>query len=291
MHCRKAVHLVKILLADFLCGILDTLDDVVEVGLCKSGMMRSIELSSVEEILSIGAKVLAVAELLEAGELVCGLIVKNTLNALFLVKNAHEIVAACAELFLFNADCVQMVDVLAVGILINRCNTLDALDAFTDVTAVLDTLCIEHFKLFELMNTDSALALCHTEVVTPLAVDHSVVEVAGKPVICLILPVYVVHAADLVDSFSINIAVAGDHTAFTESCDILERMEAEAAEVTDRTGLSALVFSTGCMSAVLKNDEVVLLCDLHDGIHIAHLSTIMYDENSLCLVCNLFLDL
>ncbi|MPM67392.1 hypothetical protein SDC9_114314 [bioreactor metagenome] len=59
-------------------------------------------------------------------------------------------------------------------------------------------------------------------------------------------------------------------------------MEAEAAEISDAAGFSALVFGSGRVSAVLKNIKMESFCDIHDRIHVAHLSAVVNDKDCFC---------
>ena len=83
-----------------------------------------------------------------------------------------------------------------------------------------------------LYTSNSALRFVHAVVVTPFAADQTIVKVGRNPVIGLIFPVEVAHAAKLINRFSIHIVVAGNHAALTKGGDVFQRMEAEAVSYT-----------------------------------------------------------
>ncbi len=63
--------------------------------------------------------------------------------------------------------------------------------------------------------------------------------------------------------------------------EILARVEAEAADIADRSGAAALVFGSMGLSCILDHDEPVATGDLHDRIHIGHQPVQMHRHDRL----------
>ncbi|MPM98173.1 hypothetical protein SDC9_145356 [bioreactor metagenome] len=81
-----------ILFADFFSGVSDSCDDIVAVSRGQTRMHRGVEFSLIEEFISLRAEMSSVSHIPEAREVICRLIVENSLNSLFFVKNSQEIV-------------------------------------------------------------------------------------------------------------------------------------------------------------------------------------------------------
>ena len=125
------------------------------------------------------------------------------------------------------------------------------------------------------MDADGGLNIHH--IVFEAAFDDLVVLVSG---IAEAVPGVLAHAVQGEHLYAADVGLVSrqDHPAFAGG-DVLGDIEAEAAEVSDGSGLQAVVFGFDSVRAVLDHLEAMPVRDLHDGAHLAGAAGEVHGEN------------
>ena len=144
-------------------------------------------------------------------------------------------------------------------------------------------------EALELAEADRGLDLGHAEVVADAAVHVELLALHDEEVELRLDVVAVV--TDGTDLPREVLVVADDHAAFAAGREVLGLAEREAADRTDGAGLLALVHAAEALRAVLDHEEVVLLRDLHDRIHVGDHAVEVDDDDGLRLLGDRGLDL
>ncbi len=168
-----------------------------------------------------------------------------------------------------------MIDVLAVRIFVGRRNSFDVLEALIQIAPDLDAFLVQPIELLELDAADRGLDLVHPEVVSHLAADVHNVVVIRQPVVGLVLIALQAHTPENRHFLGVLVAAGREHPALAESGHVLQRVEAEGAEVPERAGFLPLVLCAGSVRRVLDDCKPMLPRQLHNWIHIAHLAAVV----------------
>ena len=82
--------------------------------------------------------------------------------------------------------------------------------------------------------------------------------------------------------FCCDLFVLGhNRTALAVSAQVFAGIKAEAAGSADRPGFFVLVSGAVGLAGIFDDDEVISLCDFHDGIHVGRLAVEMDGNNRL----------
>ena len=169
--------------ADCGSGSFDTFDGIDDILFGQTRVHRDVEFAFVEEIAGFRALIRIVTEVFETGEVESRLIVQNTLHAFFFIKDTHEFITAAAEFFFIDANGIEVIAVVAVGIFIDSFDTFDIADTFGDLVGKFTAFVDEHIQFVQLAAADGGLDFIHAVVVAPVfAEPRTDVEVGRQPV-------------------------------------------------------------------------------------------------------------
>src|ERR1700733_412377 len=138
-------------------------------------------------------------------------------------------------------------------------------------------------QLFELRLAHCGLRLGHPVIAGDVSiyVVHIVGPRARRAVLVRIIRVPATHGAPPGDLDGEFIFARRYHAPFPQRGHIFYRVEAEAANITERACETTLVLRALRVGAILDNEQVMLACRLKNGVHVTHLAGQMGDEDGL----------